>query len=369
MENVQQGWHSSNRFSFHRRWWVLFPNEIVKKYNNIISIYENCCIFVSINLSTAIKMTKQTNRNLSIPYDKLWKSIVTEHFEDFLEMFLHDLHQEVDYNIPFKFLEQEIRAALIDKTLKQMDKLVRVNLKSGEEKWIFIHVEFETSHKPITKERMYDYHSRIKEKYGRDITALVIYTGREVPANPNIYEKTTFGTTIIYKFNTYIINEQDENELKANQNPFSIVVLANLYTVKTYGKYEERLTFKEQIYVLARQRNYSDEKTHKLILFLTELMRLPEDLETQFDEYISKPQNSTDMMPTTWRSRNVADALGKQAYGKTFAEMDASITSAIIRLYSKVQMSIDEIAETLQMEKEAILSVLKKHKLIKIKNK
>jgi hypothetical protein len=238
------------------------------------------------------QMANQTNRNLPIPYDKLWKSIVTEHFEDFLEMFLPELHCQTDYNVPFKFLEQEIKAALIDKTLKQMDKLVRVNLKSGEEKWVFVHVEFETSHKPITKERMYDYHSRIKEKYGRDITALVIYTGREVPANPSIYEKTTFGTTISYKFNTYIINEQDENELKANQNPFSIVVLANLYTAKTYGRYEERLTFKEQIYVLARQRNYSDDKTHKLILFLTELMRLPEDLETQFDVYISKPQNS-----------------------------------------------------------------------------
>ncbi len=46
-------------------------------------------------------MAKETIRNLSIPYDKLWKSIVTEHFEDFLAMFLPDLHQETDYNVPF----------------------------------------------------------------------------------------------------------------------------------------------------------------------------------------------------------------------------------------------------------------------------
>jgi hypothetical protein len=310
-------------------------------------------------------MAKQTNRNLLIPYDKLWKSIVTEHFEDFLAMFLPELHQEVDYNIPFKFLEQEIKAALIDKTLKQMDKLVRVNLKSGEEKWVFVHVEFETSHKPITKERMYDYHSRIKEKYGRDITALVIYTGREIPAKPDIYEKTTFGTTISYKFNTYIINEQNEEELKNNQNPFSIVVLANLYTVKTYGKYEERLTFKEQIYVLSRQRNYSDEKTHKLILFLTELMRLPSHLETQFDEYTSQPKNLTDMMPTTWRSRNLADALTKQAYGLSPKEMDTTIVNTIVRLFVQLKMNIDEIANFMQIEIKLVSDVLKKQKLIK----
>ena len=76
-------------------------------------------------------MAKQTNRNLSIPYDKLWKSIVTEHFEDFLEMFLPDLHEKTDYNVPFKFLEQELKAVLIDKTLKQMEKLVGLRLKNG----------------------------------------------------------------------------------------------------------------------------------------------------------------------------------------------------------------------------------------------
>ncbi len=126
--------------------------------------------------------------------------------------------------------------------------------------------------------------------------------------------------------------------------------MANLYTGKTYGKYEERLTFKEQIYVLAKQRNYSDDKTHKLILFLTELMRLPEDLETQFDEYISKPQNSTDMMPTTWRSRNVADALTKQAYGLSPKEMDTTIANTIVLLYSQMQMSIEDIAEKLRLK-------------------
>jgi hypothetical protein len=45
-------------------------------------------------------MTKQNYPNLPIPYDKLWKSIVTEHFEDFLEMFLPDLYKEADYNTP-----------------------------------------------------------------------------------------------------------------------------------------------------------------------------------------------------------------------------------------------------------------------------
>jgi hypothetical protein len=141
-------------------------------------------------------MNRNTPKKLHIPFDKLWKSIVTDYFEDFLAMFLPDLHEQVDYAVPFKFLEQELKAVLIDKTLKQMDKLVGVQLKNGDEEWVFVHIEFENSHSPSIKERMYDYHSRIKEKYNHDITALVIYTGRKVPVKPNIYT-TEIGFGII----------------------------------------------------------------------------------------------------------------------------------------------------------------------------
>jgi hypothetical protein len=300
-----------------------------------------------------------------IPFDKLWKSIVTDHFEDFLEMFMPELHQEVDYAVPFLFLEQELKAALIDKTLKHVDKLVGVQLKSGKEEWVYVHVEFENSHSPSIKERMYDYNGRIKEKYKKDITALVIYTGRNAPANPNCYTKTVFGTSIVFTFNAYVIVEQDEAALKANSNPFAIVVLANLYVANTYEDYAERLRLKEEIYVLARQRKYPDEKTNRLILFLTELMKLPPQLETQFNEYISKPQKSTDMIYTTQTSRNMVDALAKEAYGKTFAEYDATVTKTILFLFSEVKISIEDISEKIGIEIKTVYDVLKKHKLIK----
>jgi hypothetical protein len=293
--------------------------------------------------------------------------MVTDHFEDFLEMFMPELHQEVDYTVPFLFLEQELKAALIDKTLKHVDKLVGVQLKNGKHEWVYVHVEFENSHSPSIKERMYDYNGRIKEKYKKDITALVIYTGRNAPANPNCYTKTVFGTSIVFTFNAYVIVEQDEAALKANPNPFAIVVLANLYVANTYEDYAERLRLKEEIYVLSRQRKYPDEKTNRLILFLTELMKLPSQLETQFNEYISKPQKSTDMIYTTQTSRNMVDALAKQTYGKTFTEVDAALARTIVFLFSDMKVSIEQIAEKVEIEVQFVIDVLKKHKLIKNK--
>jgi hypothetical protein len=310
-------------------------------------------------------MTSNRPQKTAIPYDRLWKGITTDHFKDFLAMFLPKLYRKVDFNKPFIFLEKELRAVVVGKTLTIADKLVKVGLKDGTEKWVFVHIEFENSHNPAIKERMFAYYYRIREKYSKDIVALVVYTGAEVPSKANIYEKKDFDTSVLYKFSTYEIVKQHEIDLINNPNPFAIVILANLYVLRTQGNDEARLTLKQKIYDLAKKRKYPKEQATNLILFITELMKLPTKLEKTFTTYISKSQKSNDMMPITQASRNVADALTKQAYGRTFKEVDATVTNAITRLFSKLQMSITEIADFLEIEAQLVSDVLKKHKLIK----
>jgi hypothetical protein len=272
---------------------------------------------------------------------------------------------QVDFSVPFVFLEKELKSAIASKNNNEADKLVQVTLKNGEQNWVFVHIEFENSHKPAIKVRMYDYYSRIKEAHGQEITAIAIFTGRRVPKDSNRYEKSVFGTTIRYEYNTYAIVEQDETDLEANPNPFAIAVLANLYVLKTYNDDDKRLELKKHIYNIARQRGYPDDKTHRLILFLTELVKLPPKQATEFKQYITEPQKLTNNMYTTQVSRDLVDALAQKTYGKTFAEMDATIIKAITHFYEKMQYSIDQIADTLQLEKEAVVAVLKKYKLIK----
>jgi hypothetical protein len=286
-------------------------------------------------------------------------------FEDFLWFFLPELAEQVDFSVPHEFLEQELKAAVTDKNTKSADKLVKVKLKNGEEKWIFVHIEFENSAKKNIGERMYGYHSRIREKFGKEITAIVVFTGRHIPKNSTYYKHEVFGTAIFYKFTSYAIVKQDEEALKANQNPFAIVVLANLCVLWTYKNDQKRLELKEQIYDIARQRGYPDDKTHRLILFLTELVKLPLELAEKFEEYIAQPQKSDNTMYTTQATRNLADTLAKQSYGKSVAEYDNIVVKTITRLFAKMQMTIDSIAEFMEIDQETVVNVLKKQKLIK----
>ncbi len=55
--------------------------------------------------------------NKRIPFDRTWKGMVTDYFNDFVEMFLSDLFQQMDLNVPPVFLEQELQAAIKDKTI------------------------------------------------------------------------------------------------------------------------------------------------------------------------------------------------------------------------------------------------------------
>ena len=71
------------------------------------------------------------------------------------------------------------------------------------------------------------------------------------------------------------------------------------------------------------------------------------------------------MFPTTDATRGLIDVLARKEYSRTFAEVDAALTNTIVRLFSKLQMTVEQIAEITEIESNAILLVLKKHKLIK----
>ena len=145
--------------------------------------------------------------------------------------------------------------------------MVQVTLKSGDKKLVFAHIEFESHPTTSVGERMFRHYRRIYDSFGEDITAIVIYTGWNFPKVFDRYEKIIFGTRLTYSFNTYKIKEQTEEDLIQNPNPFVIVVLANLYVLQSKNDDTKRLTFKEKVYELAKKRNYSKEKTTKLLIF------------------------------------------------------------------------------------------------------
>jgi len=71
-------------------------------------------------------------------YDSPWKSAIERCFPEFMEFYFPDANAEIDWAEGHIFLDQELRAVVQDAELgmRFVDKLVRVNVMNGDEKWV-----------------------------------------------------------------------------------------------------------------------------------------------------------------------------------------------------------------------------------------
>ncbi len=80
-------------------------------------------------------------------YDAYWKEIVTVLFEDCMRFFLPEVGAQIDFDYPPEFLEQELHKLIADETKQGKiynDKLAKVRLKDGSERWLLIYIEVQS---------------------------------------------------------------------------------------------------------------------------------------------------------------------------------------------------------------------------------
>ena len=343
---------------------------------------------------------------LRIPYDRSWKEIVTYLTQPFVAFFLPDLNQHVDWTFPPEFLEKELfDSKQSTLTKRELDKLVKVRLKNGEEKWIFIHIEFQTLHQGNIGYRMYEYYRLIRDQYGKKIVAIVVYTGRYVPKMHNMYREVHFETELIYKFHSYAIINQSEAELLDSDNPFAIVVLANWYVLHSQRDYKKRYDWKARLFELASQRGYSATDYENLLIFVSELMKLPPDLKQRFEQEVikTKVHNKNDMIKVGQDTKDLINAFTEAVYGEKIdqlkqankeerkmrereqkmreqaakkAEREQKMrereqkmreqveATSVVLLFSKANMSVPEIAVHLHLDDVHVRRVLSEHGLL-----
>jgi predicted transposase/invertase (TIGR01784 family) len=265
--------------------------------------------------------------------DILWKEIVGDLFEDFAKFFFSDLYSHIDFTKGYEFLDKEM-ANILRKTRKGRkfaDRLVKVFLKNGKEKWILIHIEIQSYIEEEFSKRMFTYFYRIFDRYQKEITAIAIFIDKNPYYKPEKFEYNFFGTKLTYEYRTYKILDQNEKELVKKENPFALVVLAGLYTIKTIGKsrskIDERYLFKTNLVKLLLEKGYIQEKIDKLFFFIDEIMKLPESLEIKFSKEIETTlggENKMNIAPEKTLSYRIGKIEGEKK-GKIEGEKKGKI--------------------------------------------
>ncbi|MBO9613472.1 MAG: hypothetical protein J7619_12290 [Dyadobacter sp.] len=226
--------------------------------------------------------------------DTLWKSILEDIFEDFLLFFYPDAGSLFDFSKNFEYLDKELEQLFPpEDNLYQtrfVDKLVKVYCQNGDNEWILVHIEVQGYHDPDFSRRMFTYYSRILDKYDKPITAFAIFTEHNAAFKPCEYHREFMGTSVLYKFNTFKILEQEEQMLRESDNPFAIVVLTALVALKRKRISEnELLKLKIELTRNLIHRNLPKSKINRLLVFLRCYIRFDNrETDVKFENELSE---------------------------------------------------------------------------------
>lgn len=123
--------------------------------------------------------------------DIAWKEILRLYLKDFFERCWPVAYQQVDWNRPYEFLEQEFQAIGIKEKFgtKIVDKLFKLYLKNGQEQWVLCHIELQSTVEVDFVTRMYVYDYRIYDRYQKNITSLAVLLDCNMKWRPNRYSR------------------------------------------------------------------------------------------------------------------------------------------------------------------------------------
>jgi hypothetical protein len=231
--------------------------------------------------------------------DSFWKEILEKLFAEFLQFFFPDIHRDIDFSKGYQFLDKEFQK--ISKGAKTgqkiVDKLVKVYLKDGSEKWLLIHIEIQGQKEKEFAKRMFIYNYRIFDRYQKETISLALLTDGDAQFRPDTFQIKRWGFECTFKFPlAKIIDYIDYAfEKEEKKNPFSLVVQAFLKTMETQGDDLSRYRWKREFILRVYQLGLSHEVLFRIYRFIEWIMILPDTLEDRLYEEIKQKEGDKAM--------------------------------------------------------------------------
>lgn len=282
--------------------------------------------------------------------DIVWKGVLEEVFEDMLTFVFKNARRELDFNRGFTFLDKEL-AEINPEPEKPsgtrfVDKLVKVYIRGGAERWLLVHVEVQGNHDPDFAERMFTYYYRIKDRYHRHVTALAIFSGRvEKGKIPAKYEYACLGTKLTYKYNVLRIMDYSNDTLKRSKNPFALVLWV-AQTALLQGKFlDERILAEKLLIVKAlKQRGiFTNPKIRAVMVFLNNYVLFQNQQTNR--TFMDQVDNITGKKNTMGIVEQVAEMREAEALKKGQAQVRQIQVKTIRALLTETDFSVEKIAE------------------------
>ncbi len=302
-------------------------------------------------------------------YDMLWKSMIEEIMTDLLLFIDPAIGNELDLGRGFEFLDKELAEILPDpkaSNTKAVDKLVKVFLSDGTERWILLHVEVQGKNGDVFPARMFEYYARLR-RHGHPVAALAILTGGERKKGPGVYEDRCLWTSLRYEYKTLRLIDYTDEMLAASMNPFAVVLLvAKEALLKLKGTDDEKdLALLEQKLLIDRLLNskealFGERKTRAIKYFLYNYVAFKNpETNRKFVEESNKDKNNITMgiieqMHEIKRQEGVEEGRREG--------IQAGLENAVRKLLINTEFSPEEIAKAVEVPVTLVKKIKKELK-------
>jgi hypothetical protein len=232
-------------------------------------------------------------------YDSPWKEVLDRYFEMFMLFFFPHAHADIDWSRSYETLDKELQkiAPAAEQGRRFVDKLVKVWLKNGEERWLLIHVEVQTGREADFARRMYVYNNRIFARYDHEVISLAILADDDPDWRPSQYgyERWGFRAGMEFPIIKLLDYAPHWQRLETHENPFAIVVLTHLKALETREHPIDRQAWKLRLAKGLYERGLSADDVRQLFLFIDWVMDLPPVLGELFWEEMNRYQEEKRM--------------------------------------------------------------------------
>jgi hypothetical protein len=227
-----------------------------------------------------------TDTQLTNDYDSPWKEALEAYFTECLAFFFPEVARDIDWTRGYQFLDKELQQVAPEAPTGQrtVDKLVQVWCKTGEPRWVLVHLEVQSQRDVDFAERMYMYNYRLFDRYHKQVASFAILGDTHPNWRPTSYGYRLWDCEVSLKFPVVKLMDYQKQlaTLEQHSNPFAMVVLAHLYTQETRGQPEQRYALKWQLTRMLYERGYTKRDIQLLFRFIDWVMRLPPALKEQF---------------------------------------------------------------------------------------
>jgi len=257
-----------------------------------------------------------------IDHDRLFKELLETFFAEFIRLFFPEAGRAIDF-AHIRFLQQEIFIDVTAGEKHEVDILVETRLKE-ESGLILVHVEPQAYAQKDFNQRMFNYFSRLYEKYRRKILPIAVFSYDQVRDEPDTFEiGFPFLDVLRFCFYKLELKKLSWRDYIESDNPVAAALLS-----KMGFKPEEKVRVKlEFMRMLARMR-LDPARMELLGGFFETYLKLNRQEEEQFyrelDRIDRKEADAIMQITTSWheKGRIEGEAIG-EAKGKVEKAQDA----------------------------------------------